>query len=153
MNGNTKKVLSRLQAQCAKREYCSQDITEKALKALDGDREEAAEVLESLISDGYVSDMRYAGAFAREKASLTGWGPVKIRYALAARHIPRETIGGALAGIEDDKAGARLRTILEARWKTLKDDPQGKLKLIRFALGRGYEYDGIRDAVEELTRN
>ena len=38
-----------------------------------------------LKEDRYVDDARYAAAFAREKASLQGWGPVKIRFQLRGR--------------------------------------------------------------------
>lgn len=144
-----KKVLARLEAQCAKREYCSTDVLSKAVKALNGDTDRALEVLESLEGNGYVDDLRYASAFAREKSSLTGWGPVKIRYALIAKKIDAETVDSALRDTDEDKAESRLERLLQAKWKNLKGDPQAKLKLIKYALGRGYEYDDVRSAVEK----
>ena len=84
------KVLSRLQMQCSKREYCSRDIMQKALKAMEGDAEAAGRILEELRKDRFVDDLRYAAAFAREKSRLTGWGPVKISFALAAKGIDRD---------------------------------------------------------------
>ena len=79
MDDKARKVLDSLQAQCARREYCVSDIRLKAVRKLDGDTQAAEEIVESLVADRFVSDLRYAGAFAREKASLSGWGPVKIR--------------------------------------------------------------------------
>lgn len=152
MDEKAKKVLGRLQNQCARREYCTADIMEKAIKAMEDDREAAAEIVASLKEDGYVSDLRYASAFAREKASLTGWGPVKIRFALAAKKIDRDTIAAALEEIDSDKADEKLRRLLEQKWHTLQDDPQGKLKLLKFALSRGYNYDQVRDLAEEICR-
>jgi regulatory protein len=73
------KVTDRLRGLCSRREYCVDDVRQKALKALEGDAEAAAEVVETLIKDKYVDDLRYASAFAREKASIQGWGEVKIR--------------------------------------------------------------------------
>ena len=84
----TAAVLSRLQKQCSKAEYCRADVYRKALKALDGDAEAAAQVVASLVEDRYVDDVRYASAFAREKAALQGWGPVKIRFQLRAKGVP-----------------------------------------------------------------
>lgn len=152
MDEKAKKVLGRLQNQCARREYCTADIMEKAIKAMEDDREAAAEIVASLKEDGYVSDLRYASAFAREKASLTGWGPVKIRFALAAKKIDRDTIAAALEEIDSDKADEKLQRLLEQKWHTLQDDPQGKLKLLKFALSRGYNYDQVRDLAEEICR-
>lgn len=152
MDEKAKKVLGRLQNQCARREYCTADIMEKAIKAMEDDREAAAEIIASLKEDGFVSDLRYASAFAREKASLSGWGPVKIRFALAAKKIDRDTIAAALEEIDSDKADEKLRRLLEQKWHTLQDDPQGKLKLLKFALSRGYNYDQVRDLAEEICR-
>jgi len=144
MDEAQKKLLGRLQAQCSKREYCSADIRRKALTALEGDASRAEEVLESLVADRYVSDLRYASAFARDKAHLGGWGPVKIRYALAGKGIPQSTIAEALQEIDSDAASGRLGKLLAAKAKTLEGDPQARLKLIKFALSRGYEYNEIQ---------
>ena len=149
MEEKTKKVLNRLEGQCSKREYCSTDVYAKALKGLEGDAEAAREVLESLLADGFVSDLRYATAFAREKSSLTGWGPIKIRYALLAKKIDPATIDEALSETDDDKARQKLERLIEAKRKTLEGDPQMKLKLIRFALSRGYDYDKIKDLISK----
>ena len=151
MNDQAKKVLSRLQNLCARQECCSCDMMTKAVKALDGDRGQAAEVVEALIKEKYVDDARYAAAFAREKAAITGWGPVKIRFALAAKGIKGTAVDDALEEIDCGRAEEKLRKLLESKWKTLADDPQGKLKLIKFALSRGYGYDQIKSLVEEIS--
>lgn len=150
MDEKAKKVLSRLEAQCAKREYCVSDITVKAAKAMEGDTEAVREIVDSLVKNSFVSDLRYASAFAREKASLTGWGPIKIRFALGAKRIDRATIDAALEEIEPEKANDKLRRLMEQKWKSLQDDPQGKLKLLKFALGRGYGYDEVKDIADEI---
>lgn len=144
------KVLSRLQDLCAKRECCSSEIFSKALSALDGDREKAAELLESLKADGYVSDFRYASAFAREKAALTGWGSVKISYMLAGKGIAKDVISKALEEIDEESADKKMMSLLEAKKRSLEGDPQIKLKLIRFGLSRGYEYDKIGPAADDI---
>ena len=143
-----KKVLSSLQRQCARREYCSEDIRQKALKALDGDAQAASEMLEALLADGYVSDLRHASAYAREKAAIGGWGPIKIRYALRAKKISSETINEALQEIDCSAADARLERLIQAKKKSLEGDPQMKLKLIKFALSRGYEYDKVASLLD-----
>lgn len=146
------KVLTRLQNQCAKKECCSSDVLAKALKALDGDMDAAREILASLVKDSYVDDFRYASAFARDKASLAGWGPVKIRFALAAKKIDRETVDRALEEVDPQKADDRLERLVAAKKKTLEGDPQIKLKLIKFALARGYGYDKVASVIEKLLK-
>ena len=141
MDERIKKVLVSLQGRCARREYCTADIRRKAL---DGDAAAAQEVLDSLVADGYVDDVRYAGAFAREKAVLDGWGPVKIRYALRGKGIDAPAIDEALASIDGDAASEKLGKLLAAKAKSLEGDPQAKLKLIKYALSRGYNYEDIK---------
>jgi len=142
------RCLSRLQKLCSKAEYCRADIYRKALKDLEGDEEAAAKVLEALQADKYVDDARYASAYAREKATLQGWGPVKIRFQLRGKGVSDADIAAALEEIEPEKAEARLAKLLESKAKTLKGDPQGRLKLIKFALSRGYDYDVVKKMVQ-----
>ena len=143
--------LSRLQRLCSKAEYCRADIYRKALKDLDGDAAEASRLVEELIRDRYVDDARYASAFAREKASLQGWGPVKIRFQLRAKGVSDAVITAALEEIDESSADARLQRLLASKAKTLEGDPQFRLKLIKFGLSRGYEYSKVEDALAFLT--
>ena len=143
--------LSRLQRLCSKAEYCRADIYRKALRDLDGDAAEASRLVDELVRDRYVDDARYARAFAREKAFLQGWGPVKIRFQLRAKGISDAVITAALEEIDEASADARLRRLLEAKAKTLEGDPQFRLKLIKFGLSRGYEYSQVEDALAFLS--
>ena len=146
------KLLSSLQTLCARKEYCSADMYKKALKGLEGDEAGAADLVARLVADGFVDDLRYATAFARDKAALDGWGPVKIGFQLRAKGVAPALIDEALAAVDPEKADGRLRTVLEAKARTLKGDPQLRLKLLKFALQRGYEYNRVEPVVKELTK-
>lgn len=147
------KVTDRLRGLCSRREYCVDDIRQKALKALEGDEAAAAQVVETLVKDKYVDDLRYASAFARDKASIQGWGEVKIRYMLSAKRISREVIDQALAEIDADRASSKLQKLLETKHKSLREDPQCRLKLLRYALGRGYSYDDASAVISQLMKS
>jgi regulatory protein len=121
----------------------------KALKALEGDREEAQKILNTLVEERYVDDLRYAEAFARDKSSIAGWGVAKIRYMLSAKGVDRELISAALEEIDQSKADDRLVKLIENKKRSLKDDPQAQMKLVRFALGRGYTYDEISGVLKD----
>lgn len=150
MDDAAKKVLDRLERLCSRCEYSRADVMTKALKALEFNREAAREVVDSLVESGYVDDLRYATAFAREKSSLTGWGPIKIRMALSAKGIQRDIQDSALAEIDSSRADARLEKLMESKWRTLKGDPEAKLKLLKYALGRGYGYDEVAATAERV---
>ena len=152
MDDKQLKLLEKLQAQCVRREYCRSDVRTKALKALEYDTAAADEVVEALVADRFVDDLRYACAFARERASLTGWGPVKISYALAAKGIGRDTVAQALQEIDPDAAVRKMDTVLRTKWRSLADDPEGKLKLLKFGLSRGYEYNALQNLVNQIVK-
>ena len=143
-------VLSYLQNLCVKRECCRSEILRKAEKALEGDRGQARRMLESLVADRFVDDARYAAAFAREKSSLTGWGPDKIRYALMMKGISKPDIAAALEGIDKDAAGTKMEKLVSAKCKSLQGDPYTKFKLIKYALSRGYAYDDVASVVDKV---
>ena len=147
------KVLNRLRALCSRREYCVADVLKKAADGLEGDRAAAQEVVDILVKEKYVDDLRYASAFARDKSAIQGWGEVKIRYMLSAKGVSRDVIDKALEEIDQDKADSRLEKLLQNKLKSLKDDPQVRLKLLRFALGRGYSYDEVNDVVNSLLKS
>ena len=72
-------------------------------------------IVGALVEDGYADDRRYAAAFAREKSSITGWGPVKIRMALSAKGISGEMADEALLEIDSGRADAKLEKLLQTK--------------------------------------
>ena len=146
------KILDNLRRQCSRREYCTSDVLKKAEKALEGDKEKAMQIVATLVEEKYVDDLRYASAYAREKSAISGWGEVKIRYMLSAKGISRDLISQALEEVDAQRADNRLVKLLENKYRTIKEDPQCKLKLLRFALGRGYSYDDVNGHIDTLIR-
>ena len=147
------KSLARLQRLCSKAEYCLSDIRRKALKDMEGDADAAGRIVASLLEDRYVDDARYAVAFAREKANIQGWGPIKIRFQLRAKGVSEADITAALEEVEPQKAADKLDRLLAAKAKTLQGDPQYRLKLLKFGLSRGYSYDDVEASLERLKNN
>ena len=147
------KVLDRMRNLCSRREYCRADIMKKAMSALDGDREKAEKVIEILVAEKYIDELRYASAFARDKSAISGWGETKIRYMLSSKGVPREIIDKALEEIDESKAMTRLEKLMDNKYRSLKDDPQCRLKMLRFGLGRGYGYDEVSKVLEFLMKS
>ena len=152
METEASKVLDRMRALCSRREYCRNDILKKVLKAMEGDRAAADMIMESLVKDRYIDELRYASAFARDKSSLAGWGVTKIRYMLSSKGIPGEVIAQALEDIDAQKAESRLDKLMENKFRSLKGDPQCRLKMLRFGMGRGYGYDEVSSVLDRLMK-
>lgn len=144
------KILNRYRKLCSVREYASSDIFSKAIKALDGDIKAAEEIVQTLIEEKFIDDFRYASAYARDKSSIAGWGSTKIRYMLGMKGINKSIIDSALGEIDKEKASLRLKKLLEIKFKSLKNDPDCKQKLIRYGLSRGYSYEDIQPIISQL---
>lgn len=158
MTEDSAKTLDYLRRICSAREYCRRDILEKVKKRMAGKMDEeaaraqACEMVDELEKEGYLSEERYAGAFARDKAGIAGWGPLKIRQALQLKGVSKEAITNAMESIDAAKTDDRLRKSLETKYKLLRDDPQVKIKLLKFALSRGFEYPQAVSAVNEILK-
>lgn len=146
------KALDKMRRLCSRREYCVSDIRAKLMKELDGDVQKVESALNKLKEEKYVDDLRYATAYARDKAAISGWGATKIRYMLSAKGVAKDVISEALNEVDEAKASSRLEKLLENKYKSLKDDPQWKIKLLRFALGRGYSYDEVNDQIHRFAQ-
>lgn len=144
--------MDKMRRLCSRREYCVSDIRTKLMKELEGDVQKVESALTKLKEEKYVDDLRYATAFARDKAAISGWGATKIRYMLSAKGVAKDVISEALNEVDEGKASSRLEKLLENKYKSLKDDPQWKIKLLRFALGRGYSYDEVNDQIHRFAQ-
>ena len=112
-------------------------------------------VLDKLIADRYIDNRRYAEAYAREKSRLAGWGERKIAMQLRLKGIERETISAVLAeALQDDSMAERLQEKLEKKLRTIKasNDYELRGKLLRYALGLGYDYDMAAEAVDRVAK-
>lgn len=146
------KQLDRMRRLCSRREYCRSDILRKLKGTAGIDETAALEIVAKLEEEKYIDDLRYAGAFVRDKSSLTGWGAAKIRFMLSSKGIAKEYIDKALEETDEEKMYSRLEKLMEAKYRTLKDDPQCRLKMLRFALGRGYGYEEVESVYRKLEQ-
>lgn len=112
-------------------------------------------VLDKLIADRYIDNRRYAEAYTREKSQLAGWGERKITMQLRLKGVERETISAVLSELmEDDSMAERLRDKLTKKLRTVKatNDYELRGKLLRYALGLGYDYDIASEVVDEVVK-
>ena len=110
-------------------------------------------IVESLISERFVDDARFAGAYVRDKARFAGWGAVKIAYNLKGLGVAESVVKDAVAENMESFAPGRLNDILQKKWKGLKQEltlQQKREKVLRFALGRGFQYGQIMDIIKDF---
>ena len=138
-----------LSALCAQAEHCQHEMLEKMRKWELTD-EAQARVMQRLIEGRYVDDERYARAFVRDKIRYNKWGRRKVEQALWQKHIDEDIRQQVLDEVDDEEYLSVLRPLLSQRRKSTKADNDYQLnqKLMRFALGRGFTYDIIRQCID-----
>jgi regulatory protein len=111
-------------------------------------------VLDKLIEMRFVDDMRYAEAYTREKSQIAGWGARKIAQHLYQKGISKDIVAKVLMLIEEDGARETLERRLLRKLPTIKaaNDFDLRGKLLRYALGLGYDYDLVVEVIDAVTK-
>lgn len=145
------KALSRMANLCARRECCVFDIRTK-LMHYELDFEAIERIIEHLKKEKYIDELRFARSFINDKMRFNKWGKVKIDFGLRQKKIPQDIIAEAFLDFSDEQLNASLEDVLSAKWKTIKgkSEQDKRTKLIRFALGRGFEMNHVLAYIEKL---
>ena len=134
---------------CARSEHCQQEMLEK-MRQWGVSEEEQAKVMERLINERYVDDERFARAFIYDKIRYSKWGRRKVEQALWLKHIDDSISKPLLDKVDDEEYLNILRPMLKQKRKSTKANSEYELtmKLIRFAMGRGFTMDIIKQCIE-----
>lgn len=146
------KALNIIAGICSKKEYCSSEVREKLLK-WELPEKEITRILEFLHQNKFVDDSRFAAFYARDKFRFNKWGRQKIAQMLRQKGIDPATVNEALSALSPQDYDATCMALLKGKLKTLKEDSPIKLKakLIRFAAGRGFDFDTINRCIARLN--
>ncbi len=138
-----------LAALCAQAEHCQHEMLEK-MRRWELPDEAQARVMERLVKERYVDDERYARAFVKDKVRYNKWGRRKVEQALWQKHIDEDIRQRALDEVDDEEYLTVLRPLLQQKRKSTKAQSDYELnqKLMRFAIGRGFTFDIIRQCID-----
>lgn len=137
-----------LAALCAQAEHCQYEMLEK-MRRWELSEEAQARVMAKLIKERYVDDERYAHAFVKDKIRYNKWGRRKVEQALWQKRIDDDIRKRVLDEVDDDEYLSILKPLLKQKRKSIKaqNDYELNQKLMRFALGRGFTFDIIRQCI------
>ena len=137
-----------LAALCAQAEHCQQEMRDK-MRRWELDETVQNRIIDRLIKERYVDDERYARAFVKDKIRYNKWGRRKVQQALWQKHIDADVQQRVLDEIDEKEYLDILRPLLKQKRKSIKAESDYELnqKLVRFALGRGFGFDIIRQCL------
>ena len=138
-----------LAALCAQAEHCQYEMLEK-MRRWELPEDAQARVMAKLVKERYVDDERYAQAFVKDKIRYNKWGRRKVEQALWQKRIDEDIRKRVLDEVDDDEYLSILRQLLKQKRKTIKaqNDYELNQKLMRFAVGRGFTFDIIRQCID-----
>ena len=138
-----------LAALCAQAEHCQYEMLEK-MRRWELPEDAQARVMQQLVSELYVDDERYTRAFIKDKIRYNKWGRRKVEQALWQKRIDDDIRKRVLDDVDDDEYLSVLRPLLKQKRKTIKakNDYELNQKLMRFAVGRGFTFDIIRQCMD-----
>jgi len=136
---------------CARADYSSGEIRNRLIR-WGINPEEACRIINRLIDTRFIDDERFARAFIRDKIEYARWGKRKIALALYQKHVPRDIIENVLDEVDDDTYTAALSAVLATKRRTTTDPDtyEGRTKLFRHAVSRGFEPSLIAEILRQL---
>ena len=141
-------ILAKLTALCSGAEHCSYEMTEK-MHRWEVDEATQARVMEYLTREKYVDDSRFCRAFTKEKMRFNKWGRRKIELALYQKRIDKSVSAEALDEVDASEYVAILRPLLKQKERSVKanNEYEKNMKLIKFAMSRGFTFDVIKECL------
>ncbi len=106
------------------------------------------QLIDRLIADKFLDDVRFAQHFVQGKMNAKGWGIAKIKQGLFQKGIPESIIKEVLREIDETQYLDNLKREIQ-KWEKVNNlITQTKPKLIRFLMSKGYSYDQIINEIE-----
>ena len=142
------KALAKLAVLCARAEYCTGDIEDKMRRwGLSGD--DIKENISYLVANKYVDNARYCQAFVNDKIAYNHWGRRKIEQALWMKRVPESVSAPILDAVPEEDYINVLKPLIASKSATVKaeSDYERQMKLMKFALGRGFSIDEIKQCL------
>lgn len=145
----------KIEAYCAYQERCHYEVQTK-LRSWKLAQDQIDASTAHLITNRYLDEQRFATAYAEGKLRIKFWGKQKIKQGLAAKFVPKRIIEDALKQLDGDEYEKQLfKVLLNKRKATAneKDAWARQTKIMRFAMGRGFELDMIQALLPDVMQH
>lgn len=158
------KIILKLERFCAYQERSQKQVEEKGRK-LGLSQAQINLAMVELIQSNFLNEERFAMAYVKGKVNIKGWGRNKLILGLKRAGLAQSLINKALLTVGEEKNEKALNIQLRKKLKSLfknddtvdlilegekKLDFETRNKLIRFLIGKGFEFDEINEALKNL---
>jgi regulatory protein len=130
---------------CDYQERCHSEVV-KRLRDMGLGQAACDNLLGELIIEGYLSESRFALAYASGKCRIKRWGPYKITHAMRQKHVDEGCITEALKPLMDEAFPEALQALMTrrlARIPSSESSSARKNNVWKYANTYGYAGDDI----------
>ena len=148
MNYSKEIALNKLKHYCAYQDRSHREVRTKLLK-LEVYGDDLEEIMNELIKEKYLDELRYACSFARGKFRMKKWGRNKIKQHLKQHEISDYCLRKAMKEIDEEEYLSVLEELIEKKKLDYADTNTFKQnqKVIKYCISRGFEMQLILEII------
>ena len=146
-----KAILEKMRSYCMYQERCVQEVKKK-LTRLQVVPKTKSKIINHLIADDYLNEVRFAKSFIQGKLRIKKWGRIKLNYELRIRGVKKFIIDQEINKISKEDYYEYFNQFSNNKIKTLKGSKeQKKRSFINYFTYRGWENNLIYEKLNEIN--
>ena len=151
LSKDEKLILEKMRSYCMYQERCIQEVKKK-LTRLNVVPKSKSKIINHLIDNDYLNEVRFTKSFIQGKLRIKKWGIIKLNYELKIRGIKKITIDEEINKISKEDYYDYFNEFSKNKIKTLKGSKeQKKRSFINYFTYRGWENKLIYEKLNEIN--
>ena len=151
LSKDEKLILEKMRSYCMYQERCIQEVKKK-LTRLQVIPKSKTKIINHLIDDDYLNEVRFTKSFIQGKLRIKKWGRIKLNYELKMRGVKKFIIDEEINKISKRDYYDYFNEFSINKIKTLKGSKeQKKRSFINYFTYRGWENNLIYEKLNEIN--
>ena len=151
LSKDEKLILEKMRSYCMYQERCIQEVKKK-LTRLQVVPKSKSKIINHLIDDDYLNEVRFTKSFIQGKLRIKKWGRIKLNYELKMRGVKKFIIDAEINKISKRDYYDYFNEFSNNKIKTLKGSKeQKKRSFINYFTYRGWENNLIYEKLNEIN--
>ena len=151
LSRDEKVILEKMRSYCMYQERCILEVKKK-LTRLHVAPKSKSKIIDHLIEDDYLNEVRFSKSFIQGKLRIKKWGRIKLNYELRIRGIKKFIIDQEINKISNEDYCQYFNEFSNNKIKTLKGSKeQKKRSFVNYFTYRGWENNLIYEKLNEIN--
>ena len=151
LSKDEKVILEKMRSYCMYQERCILEVKKK-LTRLHVVPKSKSKIIDHLIEDDYLNEVRFSKSFIQGKLRIKKWGRIKLNYELSIRGIKKFIIDEEINKISKEDYYQYFNKFSNNKIKTLTGSKeQKKRSFVNYFTYRGWENNLIYEKLNEIN--